>query len=174
MSRSEFLTGEELAEKMSVSPGTIRSWARRGMPVAQRGRRGDKRKPNRYRLEDVQAWRTESKRGTLDVNQARARRERAQAILAEQTVAIRARDLVPREQVEKAWAVEIMAVRTKLLSWPATISDKIYREATLKGLQGVQQVIKEAVDELLLELSTSKPKAKPRRVPKPKAGRRKK
>lgn len=153
----------KLASILNVHMQTIMNWEQSGMPVSEPGRRGI---PSLYSEADVQKWladreKTARENGMLDVAQERARKERAQAILAEQTVAIRARDLVPADQAVKAWAAEVSAVRAKLLSWPATISDSIFRAATLNKLEGVERVIKDAVEELLLELS------KPKRVKTP-------
>ncbi len=137
-------------------------------------------------MADVKKWlaareKAARNNGTLDYVQVKARRELAQAMVAEQTVAIRAKELVPVDQVEKAWAAEVSAVRAKLLSWPTTISDSIYRESKLNGLEGVERVVKAATEELLLELSKPKRVRAPRQVKKKttrttkaKSGRRKK
>lgn len=183
MGNRKLVTRRELAQRLNVVMITITKWGQAGLPVAEPGRQG---KPSLYSEADVRKWLTDREKkarnnGTLDVAQERARKERAQAILAEQTVAIRAKDLVPVDQVEKAWAAEVSAVRAKLLSWPTTISDSIHREAKLHGLEGVERVIKAAVEELLLELSKPKraraprqAKKKTKRVTKAKGGRRKK
>lgn len=135
--------------------GTVTKWEQAGMPVLEPGRKG---KPSYYSEGAVRKWlavREDEARnnGTHDVARERARKEKAQAILAEQTVAIRAKELVPAEQIEKAWAAEVSAVRAKLLSWPATISDRLLREAKLNALSGVEKVLADAVAEVLLELS---------------------
>ena len=169
------LTGEEIAEILSVTPATIRSWVRRGCPVAERGQRGNKKRPSRYDEKAVREWIEKTKRKKFDLEQARARKDQAQAIFAEQTVAIRAGDLVPRVQVERAWAAEVSAVRAKLLAWPSTISDRLYRESAVKGVKGVERVIKEAVEGLLRELSEPKRAKNITRAKKPRgSGRRKK
>lgn len=179
----KLVTRRELAKILDVTMSGVTKWEQAGMPVVAPGRKG---KPSLYSEADVRKWlaeREETARdnGTYDLARERARKEKAQAILAEQTVAIRARDLVPRDEVEKTWAAEVIAVRAKLLSWPATISDRLYREAKLNGLRGVERTIKDAVEELLLELSKPKRAKKTRptkKVPRAKkaskSGRRKK
>ncbi len=166
------VTRRELAKRLGRHMQTITKWEREGMPIAERGRRG---KPSRYSETAVTAWldkREEAARiGTsLDLVQERSRKERAQAILAEQTVAIRAAELVPRAEVEKVWIAEIVAVRAKLLAWPVTLSDRLHRERVQDGAAGLELVLKVAVDELLLELSTGtsapKRRAKKRTVKK--------
>lgn len=168
MANKKLVTRRELAQLLNRHMTCITKWEQAGMPVFEPGRKG---KASLYSVADARKWLTEREKsarenGTLNVAQERARKERAQAILAEQTVAIRARDLVPADQVEKAWAAEFSAVRAKLLSWPTTISDTVYREAKLNDLEGVERVIKAAVEELLLELSKPKRVTKPRQLKK--------
>ncbi len=181
--KKKLVTRRELANLLDVTMSGVTKWEQAGMPVVEPGRKG---KPSLYSEAEVRNWLAEREKaardnGTYDLPRERARKEKAQAILAEQTVAIRARDLVARDLVERTWAAEVVAVRAKLLSWPATISDRLYREATLNGLQGVERVIKAAVDEVLLELSkpkrvkTTRPAKKITRAKKArKSGRRKK
>jgi phage terminase Nu1 subunit (DNA packaging protein) len=150
------LTRRELATALDVHPMTITKWEREGLPVAHRGRKG---KPSRYRETEVRAWlqrREENLHaapGALDLITERARRERAQAILAEQAYNIRAKNLLPREEVERAWMAEVTAVRAKLLAWPTMLADQVHRVAVLEGLPGVERLLGAAVDHLLVELS---------------------
>ena len=183
MATKKQVTRRELAQRLNVHMLTVTKWEQAGMPVAEPGRKG---KPSLYSVVDVRKWLAEREKkarnnGTLDVAQQRARKDKALAIMTEQSVAIRAKELVPVDQVEKAWAAEVSAVRAKLLSWPATISDSIHREAKLHGLEGVERVVKAATEELLLELSKPKrvraptqAKKKTKRITKAKSGRRKK
>ena len=162
MTARKLVTRRKLAELFAVHMQTVTKWEQEGMPIAVRGGRG---KPSRYSERDVRAWlkaREEAAENglMLDPVQERARRERAQAILAEQTVAIRARELVPRAEVEKAWTAEVSAVRAKLLSWPTTLSDRLYREGKLNGASGVELTLKDAVYDLLLELAGSRSETK--------------
>jgi len=136
--------------------GTVTKWEQSGMPCAEAGRKG---KASLYSEPAVRKWLAErekaaAKDGTVDVARERARKERAQAILAEQTVAIRARDLLPRVQAEKEWVAEVMAVRAKFLSWPATIADRLARVAIVKGLEAHKLALKEEIHRLLSELAT--------------------
>lgn len=149
------MTRRELAARMNVVMSAVTKWEQAGLPVAERGRPG---KPSLYRLEDVQAWLVAREQGatangTLNVNQERARRERAQASLAEQTFQMRQRDLLPRHDVERIWAAEVGAVRTRLMAWPTTIADRVLRAATLDGIQGVERELHDAVDNVLRELA---------------------
>lgn len=121
-----------------------------------------------FSLADVRKWKRNREKaaqqnGTVDLTRERARKERSQAELAEQTLAVRAGELVRASEVAETWAAEIAAVRSKLLSWPATLSDRVYRVAELEDVRGVEKVLTEAVEELLLELSTGKHAEKPKR-----------
>jgi hypothetical protein len=89
----------------------------------------------------------------FDVAKEKARREHSQALLHEQLHATRARDLLPREEVERIWTAEIAAVRAKLLAWPMTLADQVHRVAVLEGLPGVERVLQEAVRQVLRELA---------------------
>jgi phage terminase Nu1 subunit (DNA packaging protein) len=153
--RSPLLTRRELALVLGVHMQTVTKWERDGLPVANRGRRG---KPSTYRESDVRAWlksrEVAAQSGQAnDVARERARKERAQALEAEQRVAFRARELLPAEEVEKAWTAEASAVRAILLASYTTHADRVYRAATLDGLAGVERVMKDVAHEALRELA---------------------
>ena len=153
--KEKLITRRELSQRLDRVMGTITKWEQAGMPCAEPGRKG---KASLYSEREVRKWLTAREKnaqtnGTHDVARDRARKDRAQAVLAEQTAEMRARDLVPRVQVERAWASEVAAVRAKLLAWPSTISDRLYREGAVRGVKGIERVIKEAVESLLRELS---------------------
>lgn len=153
---SPSVTRRQLAELLGVHMMTITKWEREGLPVEQCGRKG---KPSLYREAEARAWlaaREEAAKqpgGALDVAQERARKEHWQALLAEQTHRARERELLPRHEVEKEWAAEVAAVRTKLLAWRTTLSDRLTRVAVLEGEAGVERVLEQAVREVLTELS---------------------
>lgn len=149
------LTRRELAERLGVHMQTLTKWEREGLPIAERGRKG---KPSLYREVDVRAWlaaREEAAQtgGVVDVARERARKDRAQAVLAEQTYQIRAKELLPRVDVEKTWAAEVSAVRTRLLSWSTTIADRVHRAGTLHGVAGVERELRDATEDVLRELA---------------------
>jgi hypothetical protein len=160
--KAALLTRRELAGLRDL-PGqtgpvhmmTVTKWERAGLPIAQRGRAG---KPTLYSEVDCRAWlaaREEAAKnsGALDVAQERARKEHWQALLAEQLHQARERELLPRADVEKAWAAEVAAVRAKLLAWPTTLADRIHRAGALEGIAGVERALHEAVREVLRELA---------------------
>lgn len=126
-----------------------------GLPVADRGGPG---RPSYYREEDVRLWlkvRAEAaskKPELLNALQSRARREEAQGRLAEQTFQMRSKELLPRIEVERVWEAEIVAVRTKLLAIPPTFAERVYQAAVSEGINGVERVLGESVNDVLLEL----------------------
>lgn len=185
------LTRRELAGVLGVHMQTVTKWERDGMPIAERGRKG---KPSTYSEPAVRAWlqqREEAARAAaagdgpiLDLAQERARKERWQGLLAEQTFKAREKELLPRVEVEKLWSAEVAAVRAKLLALPTTLADRLHRAATLEGVLGVERILHEAVRETLRELAdplrqpsdelTQEPKAKaPRRRAKKKSAKKK-
>lgn len=148
-------TRRDLAVRMGVHIQTVTKWEQAGLPVAERGRAG---KPSLYRDEDVRAWLAEREKastviGSLNVLQERARRERAQAVLAEQTFEMRSGDLLPRREVEKVWEAEVSAVRAKLLEIPRSFSDRVYQAAVSQGIVGVERILEESVFDVLRELA---------------------
>ena len=72
----------------------------------------------------------------------KARKEHFQTLLAQQKFEERAKRLIPIHEVERAWSMIVVAVRSKLLALPQTLSDKLYREATLHGLEGVERALR--------------------------------
>jgi len=149
---------------------TVTKWERDGLPIAVRGHRG---KPSQYREVEVRAWlkaREEDKsRGEpLSFAREHARKTRWQALLAEQQYLMRARELLPRVEVEKTWGTEVAAVRTLILSSYVTKADRVFNAATLEGLPGVERTLKEIAYEVLREL------ADPDRPMDAKKGRRRK
>lgn len=165
MTRMRLLTRKELAEKLGVVQDTVTKWEQAGLPVAEPGSRGI---ASMFSLAAVKRWKRDREKaaqqnGTVDLVRDRARKERAQAELSEQMIAVRAGELVPRSEVEEVWSKEIAAVRSKLLAWPATLSDRVFRAAELGGVRGVEKEITAAVEELLLELSTGNHARLPKR-----------
>lgn len=149
------LTRRELADRLHVHMQTVTKWEREGMPIAERGRKG---RASRYREEDVRAWldareAAAKQSGHVDVTQERARKERAQAVLAEQLAATRARHLLPADEVARVWSAEVAAVRSIILASYTSQADKIHRIATLEGVGGVEAVLKELAHEVLRQLA---------------------
>ena len=151
----ETLTRRELAEALGVHMATVTKWEREGLPISERGRKG---KPSTYREDEARAWlaaREEAAKsgGNLDLARTRALKEMWQAKLAQQTHQARARKLLPADEVELAWAAEVAAVRSVILSSYTTHADRVFRAGTLDGLAGVERELKAIAYEVLRELA---------------------
>lgn len=147
---------------------TVTKWERDGLPVAARGGRG---KPSLYDEVAVKAWllaresAAKNADAPLDLAQERARKERWQGLLAEQTFKVRERQLLPVVDVEKAWVAEITAVRAVILASYTADADRIFRAATLDGVVGVERELKDLAERVLRELAnpTRRPKRRRRK-----------
>lgn len=155
------LTRVELAAALDVNPRTIAKWIEEGLPVAKRGKGGS---PSQFDLAACRAWQAARAQlqadDPIDLMRERARKERAQALLAEQLYAVRSGKLLPADEVEKVWTAEVAAVRSLMLSAPQTWSDRIYRASTSEGLAGVERELKALIHSFMRELAD-------RRTPKP-------
>ena len=155
MSKKKLLDRHGLSKLLGCHPQSVNRWASDGMPVAQRGRGG---RPSLYDPEKCQAW-IEARRavdGTdrVDVPRERARKERAQALLAEQLYATRAGELLPAGEVRKVWDSYIAATRARILSTYTTSADRVARAATRGGVADVEGELKDIAYEILRELAS--------------------
>ena len=154
--RASLITRRELALKHDVSMTRISKWERDGMPVAVRGQGG---RPSLFDQRAVREWlatrdQRAEENAPVDLALERARRERAQAKMAEQLVAMRARELIPALECEKALADEIARMRSTLLAWEPTLVDRFHRASTSGGLSELRREIRAAVEEVLEDLSS--------------------
>ena len=170
------LTRREAAKLVGVHQDTL-SRLLNGVlapAVLARSGRGGALRLSRPAIEVYVAVQRESR--PLDPQQERARRDRAQALIGEQTYAARARELLPADEVARVWSAHIQAVRTKLLSWPATLTDQLHRASRgAGGPAAIERVLVVAIREVLIELSQSKAAAsrQPSRAPRPNSTGRK-
>jgi len=149
------VTRPELADALDVHPMTVTKWERDGMPIEIRGRRGVSTK---YREASVRAWLKKREQAAaagqlVDLAAERARKERAQAMESEQRFALRARKLLPADEVDLVWSGEATAVRNRLLAIPATQADRLHRAAILDGVAGVERALEKMVRDILTELA---------------------
>lgn len=151
---ADLLTRRQLADRLGKHPMTVTKWEQDGLPVAVRGRRG---RPSLYDPTAVSAWcqaRDEAaKQQAPDLLVARARKELAQAIEAEQRVAIRAGKLIAIEDVDRIWSAQVAAVRAQLLAIPTALADRLHRVAALEGVVGIETVLVDAMHAALRELA---------------------
>lgn len=150
------MTRRELAACLGCHPQTIVKWEAEGLQVVERGRRG---KPSTYDLAAVQAWlkaREEAARGgdSPDLVRERARKERAQALLAEQLHATRAAKLLPADAVARVWAKERERARRGILRAYVEGAARVFRAGERNGLSGVERELKALGFEVLRDLAT--------------------
>jgi phage terminase Nu1 subunit (DNA packaging protein) len=159
------VTRRELARRLPCDPRTVARWQEEGLPVAKRGRGG---RPSLYDEAAVRAWLTTreetARQQAPDFTASRARKELAQAIEAEQRVAIRASKLIPIEDVDRLWSGQVAAIRARLLAWPTALADRIHRVAALEGAAGVEQLLQEIVYDALRELAAGAAPTRRRRT----------
>lgn len=150
------VTRPDLAELLDVNERTIAKWQAEGMPVLRRGRGG---KPSAYNLAVAFRWARDSGKFVTQAAahhgpSARDRKELAQAIESEQRIAIKARTLIPIEDVEKTWSAVVTGIRAKLLAMPTALADRLHRASAQHGAAAVEATLEEAVFDTLRELST--------------------
>jgi len=169
-----FFTRQDIAYRLGVSPQTVARWTEEGLPVAERGKG---RRPSKYEESSVRRWvaahkhdtdsSTHTDSETPNLTVARARKELAQALEAEQRVALRAGKLIPIEEVDKVWSAQVAAIRTRLLLWPSALADRLHRVAAVEGPAGVERVLLDAAHDALRELASGRapkiPTPRPRR-----------
>lgn len=141
---------------MGVHPITVTKWHDAGVPIRKPGSKG---RAALYSEADVRAWREAREEAAaqatpdiLNATAERARRDRAQARWTEASLKIRMRDLLPREEVERAWAAEIVAVRSVILSIPMTHGDRLWQAAG-RGQEAFDRELEDAMNDILRELA---------------------
>ena len=180
------LTRLEVAYRLGVNPQTVTKWIDEGLPVAERGKG---RRPSRYEEASVRRWvaaREKAIEGQRPGGRApggdgdapnliasRARKELAQAIEAEQRVALRAGKLIPVEEVDRLWSGQVAAMRARLLTWQTALSDRVHRVALTEGPTGVERVLLDATYDVLRELAGGAPMETPTRRPRRRAKKQK-
>ena len=150
MSDQITLTTNQLAEVLNRSSRRVQQLAADGIiPKAARGR---------YPLEAVTAFirflEADTARGPADLQAERARLTRAQADLAEATLAQRRGALLAREDVDAAMIATLGRVRSRLLAVPSKCAAEAAHSGDPREAEGV---IKAAVYDALAELSQTTP-----------------
>jgi len=158
---AERISSMELARRLGRDARTLRKWIAEGAPVLKRGRGGE---PSEFDEAAFRDWLDVRERDrasrSSDLMVSRSRKELAQALEAEQRVAIRAKTLVHVEEVERAWSAHVAGVRARLLSIPTALPDRLVSAAAIDGAAGVEKILLETMYQVLTELATGKPKAR--------------
>ena len=147
---------DSIARLLGVTPDTISDWARKeGMPVARPGGHGKQAGylPSacvKWRLGIIQG-RVEAG-GSLNPIAERARKDKAGADLAEQTLKVRAGELVSLAEVRLALGPKVAATKTRIEAWPRSVAPDCARVAS-QGPRAVEKVLADSVRELLEDLA---------------------
>lgn len=165
---ASLVTRRVLAARIQHHEISITKWQREGLPVAHRGRKG---KPSLYDETAVRAWlqarEDAAQTQAPDLIVSRSRKELAQAVEAEQRVAIKAHQLIAIDEVDRIWSAQVAAIRARLLAWPTAHADRLHRVAALEGAAGVERVLQEIVYDALRELAATTASVQTRRRRKP-------
>ena len=151
------LTRPQLATLLSADPLTISRWEHEGLPVAQPGGPG---KSTLYDAAVVVAWwhareidrLTGAASGGLNPVTQRARKDRAQADLAELTKAERTAELIPRSEFERVLVRVVQSIRTKLLAGPRAWAPLLARLVG-QGPSAIEAELRRRIREILTELA---------------------
>jgi phage terminase Nu1 subunit (DNA packaging protein) len=166
------MTRDALARLFTVTPGTIVRWARDGMPVATGGGQG---RQASYRPSVCVAWRLaaiEAKyadQAGLDPRVERARRDAAQASLAEQLHRRRSGEMLEREDVRRTWSNVVLAIRSRLLALPQSVAAQC---AQATDPAAVEQLLRDEVHSALRELASWEPPVESKTPPAPASKRK--
>jgi phage terminase Nu1 subunit (DNA packaging protein) len=155
-SAEPLMSRDELARLFGKTPRTISDWMRDGMPVAKSGGSGVQAF---YLPSACVAWRIaaiEAKYAGMEgLNPVaeRARKDRAQAEILEQTKAQRERKLVLRADVELEIGKRIGPARALWLALPRSVAPECAQVAARGGPEAVERLLRERVNEMLTNLA---------------------
>jgi phage terminase Nu1 subunit (DNA packaging protein) len=148
------LNGEQLAEAFGVARSAVTAWVRRGCPHQKRGRQYV------FVLRDVLAWKEEQRRlaaEDLELTQERARLARAQTEKTELEVRRLKGELIPRQEVERAWGNMIAAFRARMVAIPTKLAPRVSGATPVEA----KALLEEAIHEALAELAAGRAPAEP-------------
>jgi phage terminase Nu1 subunit (DNA packaging protein) len=152
-SKERLLTRTEVAAVVGCHLRTLQKWQRLGCPVAFEARG----KPSLFRERDVRAWlaryQGKLKASRAELDEARARKDRAMAQVARLTFEHRAGNLLPCEDVERPWSAQLIAVRALLLASPSTHADAVLHAALTEGRLGVERTLAGIAREVIREIA---------------------
>jgi phage terminase Nu1 subunit (DNA packaging protein) len=153
MSNGLFVSKGDLATTLGVAINTVTGWVRRGCPYVEKG---GKSKPWIFNTADVVKWREEmaaqaavGDTSKLDIEEARRRKEAAQAAMIELDLAKRRGEVVEIEEVADAVGDDYANLRAKLLSLPTKLAPQV---AGLEDLAKCKAIIEKGVHDALEEL----------------------
>jgi hypothetical protein len=152
------MSRDHLAHLFSVSPGTITDWVRKeGMPVAKPGAG---RVQAQYRPSACVTWRFNELQRRYGGGEgispaaARARKDTADAEIAERKLEIMRRDYVLKSEVERLLGPRVAATKTRIEALPRSVAPECARAGERGGARAIEQVLHTAVRALLTDLAT--------------------
>lgn len=140
------VTRKELAAALGCDVRTTSRFQDEGMPVAKPGKGG---RPSLFDLRACLKWKAARDKtpAIAGPNASRQRKELAQAIEAEQRIAIKAKDLVSSADVEQMIAGEYARCRTKLLGLPRK-AKAVLPHLSAKDVMALDVLVREALEDL--------------------------
>jgi phage terminase Nu1 subunit (DNA packaging protein) len=140
----------ELAEIHGVSDVTIWEWQKAGMPILERGDRGN---PNRYDVAATIFWRIarEVEKAVGGKGSVKDRRDQVALEREELELAEKKNLLVPVEQVEPVWNTRVLAAQALMLGRHSRLAALL--EAT-PGVEAKRALLKEDDAAFLTRLGT--------------------
>jgi phage terminase Nu1 subunit (DNA packaging protein) len=144
----------DLASVFGVSLPTINAWVKRGCPVVQRGRKG---KPWEFDTADVANWREQQAAeaavgdtSKLDIDEAKRRKEAADAALKELELARLRNEVVSVSLIADVIGDQFSTCRARLLALPAKAAPLVIGH---EDLSQVRDILEQQVRDALAELS---------------------
>ncbi len=147
---------QQTALLLGVSAPTVKALVEQGLPALERGGHG---KPWEFDMAAVAAWdrecgpnaRRDGQSGVLDPSIEKARKDRAQAELAELELAKRRGRMIDVDDVEKMMTDDYARVRARLLSMPSKLAPLV---VTITDPAEADAVLTIEVSEALGELAS--------------------
>jgi phage terminase Nu1 subunit (DNA packaging protein) len=142
----------QIARILEITPPTVTEYVARGMPYRQQGRKG---LPWLFAVNECVAWvrqqdRANSVEDPTSIDEARLRREVAEATLKEIELAKARSQVVDVQAVADAVGDMLGNVRARLLALGPKLAPLVYRSETLPE---VRQVIDDGIHDVLSEIS---------------------
>lgn len=145
MTPPDFIVDSEtLAALIGVAPKTVRAYVKRGMPGTKVGG------TFRFNLKDVLPWLLDQQHDPgEDYKRARARKEEAQARLADLRYEEKVKNVVPVDWAAKALTRILSNVRARLLAIPNTLAPKLSR---VSDEDDIQCIVRDAIYQAMREI----------------------
>jgi phage terminase Nu1 subunit (DNA packaging protein) len=150
-----FLTQSQFAKRCGVQRQTVSRWAKKGWLKLSRDGRIDAEaseaklatRPAKYRGGTVGGPRSADASATLTLSQAQARKELAQAELAELRLQRERGEFLSSGEVRQTWGRIMIAVRQTALSWPAKFRFEL-PHLTSANAERIETIIRDDLTDL--------------------------